>query len=575
MSMKLRALAGASILAASAALAAGAHAGTIYGAGSSLIAPYQRQLADCYGTVEPLYSRTGATTAPVSVAVSTFIYNSPSGGFQNCSATVPPGSHNTANTVKYLSTGSGTGIAAVFSHDATRLGDVDIAAGTQNYPSIQYGLSETVLLAADVTKYNSGGTIQGVTLRDLNPANPADVYGPNEYPIPKKKYGPLIQFPAAVAPVAIAYDPVYKKVRAADGTVTEYSFNITGGRSNGGLKLDATTYCKILNGQITNWNDAALTALNGGVSLKATADTATFSVPLQIVGRSESSGTTQVTTRHLTSACGGVSGNAYTNVDGTSTLPPALVGPFYDKANANTAPAGETLGKFTVAAGSDGVAKYIDFTAAPTATIGDTVVQGRIGYVGNDYTLPYAANNGLSFTLHNASLKNLNGTFQEPTLTSANVTFGSNLPPQSTSTGVYSAGVTANGLRSNPQDWVRVGNLANPPVGVDGYPIVGTTNWIGYSCYAAGNVDVVRTASGGTQGFLNFFVDEALVDDTAGNSGVLPAAGLAGLPTAWQRAIKQTFIETVAATSGLNLVIAPAGTSSPNSNCAVAGVTGG
>uniref|UniRef100_B0T7Q5 PBP domain-containing protein n=1 Tax=Caulobacter sp. (strain K31) TaxID=366602 RepID=B0T7Q5_CAUSK len=559
MSMKLRALAGASLLAATAALAGAAHAGTIYGAGSSLIAPYQRQIADCYGTAQPLYSRTGATTSPVSVAVSPFNYTgSPTGGApQNCAT-----SHNTTNTVQYLSTGSGTGIAGVYSHDAGRYGDVDPAtSGVQNYPSVQYGLSETSLLAADVATYNSGGVIQGITLT----ATPS---GANQYPIPKPLYGPLVQFPVAVAPVAIAYDPVYKKERLADGTIKSYSFNVVGGRSNGGLKLDATTYCKILNGQITDWNAPALTTLNGGTSLKDATDTATFSVPLQIVGRSDSSGTTQVTTRHLAAACGGVTGNVYTNTNGVSTLPAGLIGPTYDKSlTNNSAPAGETLGKFTVAAGSDGVAKYIDFTATPGLTAGDTVVQGRIGYVGNDYTLPYAASNGLTFTLYNASLQNLAGNFKEPTLTTANITFGSNLPPESTNTGVYDPSVTANGSRANPQDWVRVGNLANPPSTVDGYPIVATTNWIGYSCYAAGNIDVLRTASGGTQGFLNFFVDEALVDDTAGNSGLLPSAGLAGLPSAWQRAIKQTFIQTVAATAGLNLVIAPAGTSSPNSNC--------
>uniref|UniRef100_B0T7Q4 PBP domain-containing protein n=1 Tax=Caulobacter sp. (strain K31) TaxID=366602 RepID=B0T7Q4_CAUSK len=562
MSIKLRALAGASLLAATAALAGAAHAGTIYGAGSSLIAPYQRQIADCYGTVQPLYGRTGATTSPVSVAVSPFNYASPSGGSQNCATT-----HTTTNTVQYLSTGSGIGIAGLYSHDASRYGDVDPAtAGAQNYPSVQYGLSETVLLAADVANYNSGGVIQGVTLRTLSA--PGDIYRPNEYPIPRALYGPLVQFPVAVAPIAIAYDPVYKKVRQADGTITSYRFNVVGGRSNGGLKLDATTYCKILNGQMTDWNDPALTTLNGGTSLKDPTDPAAFSVPLQIVGDRDSSGTTQITTRHLAAACGGVSGNLYTNINGASTLPAALVGPTYDKSlTNNTAPAGEAPYRFTVAAGSDGVAKYIDFTAVPGLTAGDTLVQGRIGYVGNGYTLPYAANAGLTFTLYNASLQNLAGNFKEPTLTSANTTFGSNLPPQSKSTGVYDASVTANGSRANPEDWVRVGNLANPPSTVDGYPIVGTTNWIGYSCYAAGNIDVVRTASGGTQGFLNFVVDETVVDDTAGNSGILPSAGLAGLPAAWQRAIKQTFILPVAATAGLNLVIAPAGTSSPNSNC--------
>src|SRR3546814_19751333 len=113
----------------------------------------------------------------------------------------------------------------------------------------------------------------------------------------------MIQFPSLVAPVTIAFDPVYKKVRNADNSVTEYSFNLRFPRADGsgGLRLDQDTVCKIFNGQITNWNDPALKALNGNQDLKDPSDTAAFDVPLQIVGRADSSGPRSLWTRFLSS----------------------------------------------------------------------------------------------------------------------------------------------------------------------------------------------------------------------------------------------------------------------------------
>ncbi|MGH3768778.1 MAG: phosphate ABC transporter substrate-binding protein PstS [Pseudonocardiaceae bacterium] len=50
------------------------------------------------------------------------------------------------------------------------------------------------------------------------------------------------------------------------------------------LVLNAETTAKIFNGKITSWNDAAITALNPGVSLPAT--------PIRVIFRSDESGTT-------------------------------------------------------------------------------------------------------------------------------------------------------------------------------------------------------------------------------------------------------------------------------------------
>ena len=174
---------------------------------------------------------------------------------------------------------------------------------------------------------------------------------------------------ATVDPLAIAYDPAYEKVLNQDNSVTTYHFNIHYPRTDnsGGLHLDPTTYCKIFNGQITNWNDPALKMLNGNISLADPADPqkASFSVPLQIVGRGDSAGATLILTRHLANVCASlISGNQY--ADGSSTLPSSLLGPTYNVSNPNyPGVAGETPGKFTLVAGMPGTAQYTAFTASP------------------------------------------------------------------------------------------------------------------------------------------------------------------------------------------------------------------
>ncbi|AYV48162.1 hypothetical protein CFHF_23670 [Caulobacter flavus] len=531
--LKLRAIAGVSAIAACAAFAGAAHA-QVNGGGSSLIAPYWRQAADCYGTHETLLVK----AVPTSTLPTT----------QFCT-----GGSLTSNTVRYISTGSGTGIAGIYSHDASKYGDIDLAtAGDQFWPRVHYGLSETSLSASDVNVYNNGGTVQGVTVA----ASPTA----GQYPLPKPLYGALVQFPVAIAPVAVAFDPVYKKVRNADGSVTSVSFNLVGGE----LKLDAATYCKIFNGQITDWSDSALTALNGGTSL-----TGGVSVPLQIVGRSESSGTTGLFTRHLAAVCGSLSGNAF--ADGASTLPASIQGGTYNKST--NVVTGEVSGKFTRAEGSDGVAKYLAFTAQPGSNAGDQVVQARIGYVGADYTLPFSTNTGNNYGLASASLQNALGAYVKPQPAAATAAFGALAPPQSNATGGYSATNTANGLRANPQDWVQSSSktspLANPNV-AGSYPIIGTVNWISYTCYADSASLGTLTSSSNT-GILNQ-LDTALIADPS--TGLLANAGLAALPSNWATAIRATFLVPTTATRPLNLYLDVAGTTTGNTTCGAGTIVG-
>ena len=88
-----------------------------------------------------------------------------------------------------------------------------------------------------------------------------------------KMKGPVLQFPVAFGAITVSY-------------------NLSGVKS--GLKLDGPTIAKIFSGQIKTWNDAAIKALNPGMSLPSTSIT--------VVHRSDSSGTTSGFTTFLSDA---------------------------------------------------------------------------------------------------------------------------------------------------------------------------------------------------------------------------------------------------------------------------------
>ncbi|MGK3946912.1 substrate-binding domain-containing protein, partial [Streptomyces caeruleatus] len=78
-----------------------------------------------------------------------------------------------------------------------------------------------------------------------------------------------IEFPVYISPISVVYN-----VEGVDN-----------------LNLDAETLAKIFSGEITNWNDEAIAALNEGVTLPDATITA--------VHRSDDSGTTKNFTDYL------------------------------------------------------------------------------------------------------------------------------------------------------------------------------------------------------------------------------------------------------------------------------------
>jgi ABC-type phosphate transport system substrate-binding protein len=537
---KKQLVAGASaLILAAAGLAGGAVAQVttqIYDGGNSLFAPYLRQSEDCYGNPTALVIQGSGLHSPTTINITPFNYTG-SPAF-NCAT-----SHvNAAIQLNTIQTSSGTSIKAVYSHNSANFWGDTVPPGGNNtpYPTVNFATSETPLGATDVTVYTSGGVEQGVTFT----GSP----GAGQYPIPAPLYGPLIQFPMLLAPLAIAYDSTYKKIRNADGSVTSYHFHIAKPRTNGsgGLVLDAATYCAIFNGQITDWNQIP-TSLNGGKSLQDPTDTGTFSVPLVVVGRTDSAGATSTFTRHLAAICPTViTGNIYP--DSSTTLPTALINTAWNSANPNYGPGSgvtDVPGKFTTATGASGVADYIEFDPnnLPGATAGSTVVQGRIGYDGNDQVLPYVTATGNNtFGLNSASLLRAgNAVAVSPTGASAALAYTNSIAPPT------------NANRNQPALWVQAASKTAAiaiPSNVKAYPFVGTSNFLGYTCYASVATSLVA--------YLDWFEANAVVASTT--LGLLEASGSSPMPAGWRGAIEQTFLKPNATTKALNLYITTAGT---------------
>jgi phosphate transport system substrate-binding protein len=301
---------------------------------------------------------------PLLVAALLFAACGSSSKSSSTSTTVgaPSGSPTTAAATKLSGTlnGSGSTFQTVYQQSA-------IAA----FKSVQPNMT---------VNYGSGGSGKGRT--DL--ASGVVNYAGSDSPIPASQQssfkGTVLYFPVVIAPITMSYH--------------------LSGVSN--LKLDAPVIAKIFEGQITTWNDPAITAINPGVNMPST--------KITIVRRSDSSGTTQNFSEFLVKGAPGV-----WTLGSASTI---------------NWPATSVGGN-----GNGGVASVIKSTS------------GAIGYV--DY--PDAKASGLVY----ASVKNSAGNYIAPSVQSA-TTAASNatIMPNLTFSAIW-----APGAQSYPityQSWVLV-----------------------------------------------------------------------------------------------------------------------
>lgn len=473
-------------------------ASTLHGVGATSIENILVQEMNCEGGIQnPL-----GTNAPATITEGVPSYaGSPS---HACSATGTAAIQPNLQGF-YTGTGSGGGRNA---WETLTLGSA-ITSSTNPFPSngnhFQFAFSDGPLGQGDITAYNGLQTAQAAL------ATPNVIGNP-------------IQIPMYVLPVALAYPAAY----GYNGT-TPLLFNVkvpvkVGTTVVGGLRLTQANYCGIFNGTITNWNDAALKTSNGNQSLmdltdpRGAAGWASEGAPIRLVGRSESSGTTTIFTRHLAAVCGtdvdtaggtnkfNQSGNGLpfyvasidpttklaspidlksadsaTIFTGSKGLPSstnanygntidtakhnAISGAYYNKTT-STIVGTEASGLFMVAEGSDGVAQAISDTASNKVSGLNSAVtlNGKFGYVSADFIAPVTGQ-----TLYAAALSQVGKTtvFLMPTGKNAAASL-TELPPQTTATnGAYNTADTRqvtnptthaveNLDRANPLHWTAV-----------------------------------------------------------------------------------------------------------------------
>lgn len=536
-------------------------AATIHGNGASSISSVLVQTLDCLGGDPLTKTVAGNTAEPLGLTTPAVKYI-PAHNYVPVSPTTANPVYNCAvksvqpNLLgQYVSTGSGAGKNNWKNFNSASITSNPFTNGTYKsdpaWTNIHFAFSDSPIASGDLTTYGTSANIA---------------------PHPT---GAAIQIPLYVLPVAVAYKPIYG-VKNVAGSPVNLSLHLKYPRADGtgGLRLKKSTYCGIFNGTITNWNDAAIKADNGGQSLMDANDDVTrwntTGVPIKLVGRNENSGTTNIFTRHLTAACG----VNYT-AGGTDQLPAGVKSTaLYDKTTGALTSGSETSGKFGLVDGSDGVSAVISQAISMPGTPGTVNLGGYLGYIGADWVAPATLSGS---TLHSADLQQaLTTAFKAPTATNATAAFKGILPPQSDSTGKYNPAVTTTGydnhLRNNPLAWVQsatdtsTGSLANPNVG---YPIVGTTNMLLYTCYASPANRMAVHALAALQ-FGKIAKDSTganipakIVSNTAKDAGglftgILPRNGIAPLSGPWVTAIWETFFsKTVSGNnpSALNLWI--------------------
>lgn len=569
-------------------------AAELRGAGASSIQTAQVQIMNCIGNpgshapgnndnLNPVGTNNGTTSA---VPEGKFVQQSPSAKSPDFDCNLQEIQPNFEG--KYVATGSGTGRTWW----RTFVNQLDGTPGKINpfgtWSNLSFAFSDAPASASDLAAYDAGAN---------NATNRA---------------GPPIQFPLYVLPVAIAYNPVYARYRDGNDIIDltlqvnpAYVTTDDNGNPTGGLRLTRNMYCKIVNGDLTNFNEKDFQDTGTKKSLKDPKDPTnrwnSEGVPIRLVGRLDSSGTTDVFSRHLAAACDGQAGVSVNKFEKNSEALPfdstsnidlrqfrsdtryypgrpatdfagtvqSLSGAVFvraaggNPARIDTTFGQEQAGLFMVADGSSGVRDAINYQVDPAG--GETIaLNGKVGYIGSDFVKPAPGAALFSAALQvNGSGKN----FASPTTVDALAAFGkTTLPPQTTSSsGRYDPSDKRTGPRrdgqpgteqvdrANPLHWTSVlysdanNNLALPKFG---YPITGTTQYLGYTCYADPAdrlaVDLMLTLFTSQKvgdSTKRGVVSTELVTGTSNKAlGLIAQLGLAPMPTAWQEAIYSTFL---------------------------------
>jgi hypothetical protein len=497
---------------------------------------------------------------------------------------------------KYVATGSGLGKQAwrtlgtgvnQFSAAGAR-NPFQLISGQPAWTSVQFAFADSQVVSSDLTAYSTDSDGAGPLLSGTATA------------------GAAAQIPLYVLPVAVAYNPVY----GTNASGQPMQFNVQSpvtlnGVNVGGLRMTRDLYCKVFNGEIVNFNDAAFTAANGGVPLHdvdPSDDNLTRwnadGVPIRLVGRMDRSGTTDIFTRALAAQCdplvttnkfdinaetlpydplsgvnfvterpdtglrpGGPTPAGTINSAGkeffrsiTSTTGTIDVSASSTGGAPSSSPVGNAgSGLFLVANGSGLVARAINATNATAGAGNDYVLNGanlngKIGYIASDFI---ANSPSGSSTLHAAALQqgSSGSTFLVPSATNGTAAVSNVAPPDTNALGAWNTADSRNLPRENPLSWYSAlytgtNNLANPTVG---YAITGTTQFLGYTCYKAnnrGNIVKVLAENLGflTQDSTGAAINTGFITGTGSPLGLLARSNIGAMPTVWRNVIRDTFL---------------------------------
>ena len=422
----------------------------IQGGGSTLAGPTYRQDFNCFGM--PL-------TNPPDPASDTYVP-------PECNGAGYP--IDSSKIFRYASIGSGRGQCMYLVHDPSYNNDA-----ARPLTEVDFAGSDAKLSDNQISTFTNGGTLGSES------STCAGIVIPAQAAI----YGPLIMVPSFAAPITLAISP---DTAAALSILPAIP---SGGTS--GLTFSRAGYCKVLTGQVTDWSstDADFISQNiDPVSGNPQPFSAT-SLPLNVVYRSDSSGTTFLLTQHMTAI-------------------QAVCGSTMYAGSSQSMPAGFTsLPNVVPASGSDGV---------EAAILGPANI-GNIGYLSPDFTSQAVVGSHPAVT---ANLVNASGSAQPPSPQAATAGMGDFAPPLGTD-------------RANPSNWVPL--VADPSNGL-AYPIVGYTTQEFYTCYQQTNGQDVK--ANGISNYLLWSLSspDGVMDQVLGDNGFAP------LPPDWKNAILDAFV---------------------------------
>jgi ABC-type phosphate transport system substrate-binding protein len=459
-----------------------AQAGSVaYGAGATFPQIAYRQLMDClYNQAQGSAGRPG----PLAFAKSCPFTGGNGSGF--------------GGEILYAPTGSGNGKLVLRTNSKANIGTpsnsvayTDSTIGVNSpadYDGIQFAGSDDIVNSADMAAWSAAGNFAS--------------------------FGNLVQIPALIGPVALGFNGTdgtgaALNILPAAPTVTFPDGSTATGSS--GLNLSRTAVCGIVSGHITQWNNAILTALNGG-------SLGTGNITL--VHRQDGSGTTFLLSNALATQCQFEIGP--NSESDSTTVSYAL--PWTDHAGSCPRPVAHGANQLNwpdqfptdqcgTAVANPGGGHFANASGSGSlvALVGST--NGAIGYASADFWLPVKTGGLKTANIQSQwDITAGTGLFEPPSWQGAQTAMASAVPQFTDAT------------RVNPLAWSLQGVVPNPVV-PNSYPIAGFT-WVEmYQCY--------QNHANGNNGFIWFrtWLDFLYGSQDAHN--ILHDNGFAEVPGAW------------------------------------------